>query len=581
VSTLAQRLHDLAEKTGINLRSLQAQFNALPALGTAASQPASAFLQPANNLSDVPSPATARNNLGVSATITPQQFYQATDPNFGPAMTRALADLKANAVNSDGYYKGSPRLMVPAGDYDCAGTPVLDITHTLIFEGEDPGNAGGKASRLRNTSIRVQRTNTTGATSTQTEVQGTTFGGDGTIIRGLALDGGWSAGNAESETHGIHTKASIEVDNCQITNYPGDGIYSFASAGAGAPTEGNANGARVRNSYIANCRNSIFLDGADTNIWTIQSVRSFYSRRWAFFDSSFLGNLFLGCSAEIAGIVAGTHTPAAVSYSGKWYTPVVGQEVGASTNAPSGTTADNAYWLYLSSGAPSTTFNVPAWVSGITVRSGGAFCTDNINAQTSIVGCYSEGGELASQLAQNTLVFGGSHGARVIGARLLAFQGRPATYTSMAVLGTVSNGAVRSQLGSGEVQADGILNHVNATQLPGGSPGMALGWHSVNLGILHWTMWRDYFGIDYCPIQFSTDAAGTNAPWGPNRANFPNGYALGGKKILSGTAAPGSGAYNVGDIVFNSAPAAAGKIGWVCTTAGSPGTWKAWGVIDA
>lgn len=48
-----------------------------------------------------------------------------------------------------------------------------------------------------------------------------------------------------------------------------------------------------------------------------------------------------------------------------------------------------------------------------------------------------------------------------------------------------------------------------------------------------------------------------------------------------GTAAPVVGNYKLGDILWHTAPAAAGKVGFVCTTAGSPGTWKAFGAIDA
>lgn len=44
---------------------------------------------------------------------------------------------------------------------------------------------------------------------------------------------------------------------------------------------------------------------------------------------------------------------------------------------------------------------------------------------------------------------------------------------------------------------------------------------------------------------------------------------------------PASGTYKVGDIIFNSAPAASGFIGWVCVTAGTPGTWKTFGSISA
>ena len=47
------------------------------------------------------------------------------------------------------------------------------------------------------------------------------------------------------------------------------------------------------------------------------------------------------------------------------------------------------------------------------------------------------------------------------------------------------------------------------------------------------------------------------------------------------TAAPSTGTYSVGDIIYNSAPVAGGFIGWVCTTAGTPGTWKTFGVISA
>jgi len=47
------------------------------------------------------------------------------------------------------------------------------------------------------------------------------------------------------------------------------------------------------------------------------------------------------------------------------------------------------------------------------------------------------------------------------------------------------------------------------------------------------------------------------------------------------TVAPTVGTWNIGDIVYSKAPAASGSIGWVCTVAGTPGTWKTFGVIAA
>ena len=47
------------------------------------------------------------------------------------------------------------------------------------------------------------------------------------------------------------------------------------------------------------------------------------------------------------------------------------------------------------------------------------------------------------------------------------------------------------------------------------------------------------------------------------------------------TSVPTSGTWAVGDIVYHATPAASGNIGWVCTTAGTPGTWKTFGAISA
>lgn len=45
--------------------------------------------------------------------------------------------------------------------------------------------------------------------------------------------------------------------------------------------------------------------------------------------------------------------------------------------------------------------------------------------------------------------------------------------------------------------------------------------------------------------------------------------------VSYGTAAPTSGAHVRGEKCWNTAPSAAGTPGWVCTAAGTPGTWKA------
>jgi len=47
------------------------------------------------------------------------------------------------------------------------------------------------------------------------------------------------------------------------------------------------------------------------------------------------------------------------------------------------------------------------------------------------------------------------------------------------------------------------------------------------------------------------------------------------------SAAPTTGTWQRGDIIYNVNPSASGNIGWVCVTAGTSGTWKTFGSIEA
>ena len=59
------------------------------------------------------------------------------------------------------------------------------------------------------------------------------------------------------------------------------------------------------------------------------------------------------------------------------------------------------------------------------------------------------------------------------------------------------------------------------------------------------------------------------------------GIQRGQRAEFFGTAAPAAGTWEVGDVIHNTAPAASGYMGFTCTTAGTPGTWKGFGLIQA
>ena len=51
-------------------------------------------------------------------------------------------------------------------------------------------------------------------------------------------------------------------------------------------------------------------------------------------------------------------------------------------------------------------------------------------------------------------------------------------------------------------------------------------------------------------------------------------------RVSTASSIPVSGTWLTGDIVYNSTPVPGGTIGWVCTTGGTPGTWKVFGIIS-
>lgn len=56
-------------------------------------------------------------------------------------------------------------------------------------------------------------------------------------------------------------------------------------------------------------------------------------------------------------------------------------------------------------------------------------------------------------------------------------------------------------------------------------------------------------------------------------------FSTSGDSVIYGTAAPTAGDWEKGAICFNSNPSAGNAAFWMCTTAGTPGTWKAGGTL--
>jgi hypothetical protein len=87
---------------------------------------------------------------------------------------------------------------------------------------------------------------------------------------------------------------------------------------------------------------------------------------------------------------------------------------------------------------------------------------------------------------------------------------------------------------------------------------------------------RNEGGTGWCAIGNTSDGSGTGSHGNlPTRSNFIGNIIASQPVIATGTTAPTAGTWAVGDIVIRSNPNTYGNMGWMCVTAGTPGSWRA------
>lgn len=323
--------------------------------------------------------------------------------NDGPAVVAALDFLDQNRIG----YSGAQTLRFGAKNY-YLGTSQLNIRTTLVVEG-----AGMRATQLRwaanSKGIVVQRLNTADGTTVGGENLGA---GDNSIIRQMTLAGAWTGagGPAEGEYHGVELRARATLSDLEIKNWQGDGIFSRCVAGSAGVNEGNSNVAQIVRVVAHHNRNGLYCDGPDANVWNVIGGDYRENRRWGIWDSSFLGNCYVGWHTAsngadgVWGVAGVPRTNCKYGVSNYTYFVARDQGAGAKLNPPTGTTASNTWWIYNPMGG-----YAEAWSGTLDYRDGGSFRSDDANACITWTGGYSESGQSPAQLAGRDLVLGGMH----------------------------------------------------------------------------------------------------------------------------------------------------------------------------
>jgi hypothetical protein len=325
--------------------------------------------------------------------VTPQMYGAEADgvTDDSAAFVAAIAYLRGLALNTGGggFYKGSPKLFVPAGHY-YMGTTAIDINHTLIIEGEGSGQLGpgaGGCTRLRwaagSNGIRVQGANTNGNTGVDTDPN-THDGAGGVVLRDLCLQGGYVA--TEGEYHGLVVRNAVKAENLYIKNWQGDGVKAWAGTVSAVNYGGNVSTMLLVGVKSEGNRIGFDVRGSDANGVTLINCEGYQNRQAGYIGDNGAGaNTVQGMHCASNGVIADA-TPTQCTSSSKYYAAVWG---GDFTVAPSGTTADTANWFYV--GAGSVDSSHPAHTATPnTFRAGGDYVTINSDSTTFVVP-YSEG----------------------------------------------------------------------------------------------------------------------------------------------------------------------------------------------
>jgi len=497
----------------------------------------------------------------------------------GDGVTDDYAAIMA-AINSfttgTGFYVSGPAIYFPPGTYYCSQT--IELKKSVRLYGDHSGMQSTSMATLLFppgvTGIIVQRYNTIG---NGTESPPTTAGDASTIER-LQIRGQF--GTADSTGgHGIWLRARAALRQLTVSNFTGNGVHIVASA-TGAPSVlGNANLFVLDTlTLLRNGGWGAFIDGADVNAGVANAVNVASNGLGGLYDGSFLGNTHIAHHASANGAASSGYNTtlgktSLVSFGGNRYYGANNATEASLVATTPGT--DDAVWT--SSGAGGVGPTHLLWVAGQpegTYFSSAQYKTDSANARNVFIGCYSEGGYSPSFFVRPTLTLGGSIDA--IGGAYLTSSLQSTVMPGIFQPETISLGYLAPSRSSGNFISFPDTSASNFSWTLEKIVGR-VGWSWANLGTPGFVSFYDRTAT--IANGYARDLSTANGALGIGTHYFGGSTQMKLRGLAS--AIPTTGTYLQGDILYDLTPTAGGSIGWVCTTAGTPGTWKTFGAISA
>ena len=202
----------------------------------------------------------------------------------------------------------------------------------------------------------------------------------------------------------------------------------------------------------------------------------------------------------------------------------------------------------------------------------GGYTSISNNARNLFLNCYAEGNQPNSNISYPAIVIGGLIGL---------------TTNSPAILCNVGGLYAKTQFSTGNMVLNYGLSNTDSKQMSFVDTGGVLNWSQdrvlgrvgykwANLGS---PGFLNFYDRNATPANgYARDLSTINGAIGISNYYFGNISQMLLRDIAA--AAPSSGNYLQGDILYNSAPTSGGYTGWICVTSGNPGVWKTFGLIS-
>lgn len=455
--------------------------------------------------------------------------------NHGP-FTKAIESIK-NTLSASGFYNYSGSVLIPQpqndnGGYFVGSTITIDRVVDVYSETRD------------HTLLWFPSSTKAFILNAPDQTGPVVKGGRYITIRNLDIYS--QGGSYDGVTNGIEIHTTCKMEGVNVEGFQNNGFHIYAAM----PTN-NCNLFHLTWCRAAgNKNNGFYVDGPDANAGTFYLCDATGNNQVGFYDSSFLGNTYVGCHAAANGLAASNL--GFVSNGGNYYVAY-----NTNTNIEPGVTSGwESYWIQTDGSFGY--YNV--WNNATTYLPTSPFKCEGLNNSSLFLGCYSEDGQAYAQNDARGIFIGNTTAMGLdasVAPKISARNGYLEFYNWQTSPREEDNHSHYQHDKTGYRYVDdtytfNFFKHYSASHI------LAANYNNVT-DYMYWM-------TPLTPGSW-TGRSSTPAAMALNKLFVERGDGNF-RQLGMAMAVPASGVWGKGDTLINSDPDTSEVLGWRCTTAG-------------